>query len=306
MKCLWLPNLNADLGLALKTLSPDKNDLIKSQTHFAQYVEDVGWVGNLKRLRPSEGYKIQMANSDTLTYPYLMSGQMAKKKTKEVELPLAPWDTVNWRTFKNSMTVIALIENKTDHNINDPMDVVVVIKNNEVRGFGRPEYIEGLNAYRLFMTVFSNEDTGESLELNFWDSDEDVIYAAMDNISFTTDDILGNVQDPWLLRLKPLTKWDNGFVPESYVLDQNYPNPFNPITRIGFGVPEDSFVSLKVYNIRGNEVRSLLSNQFMNAGYQSIVWNAKGENGNRVSSGVYFMVMNAGSFHQTKKMILLK
>jgi hypothetical protein len=302
----YLPNLNADLGLALKTLSPDKNDLIKSQTHFAQYVEDVGWVGNLKRLRPSEGYKIQMANSDTLTYPYLMSGQMAKKKTKEVELPLAPWDTVNWRTFKNSMTVIALIENKTDHNINDPMDVVVVIKNNEVRGFGRPEYIEGLNAYRLFMTVFSNEDTGESLELNFWDSDEDVIYAAMDNISFTTDDILGNVQDPWLLRLKPLTKWDNGFVPESYVLDQNYPNPFNPITRIGFGVPEDSFVSLKVYNIRGNEVRSLLSNQFMNAGYQSIVWNAKGENGNRVSSGVYFMVMNAGSFHQTKKMILLK
>lgn len=302
----YLPNLNTDLGTGLATLSPDENDLIKSQTQFAQYVPNVGWVGNLKRLRPSEGYKIQMAGADTLTYPYLMSGQVAKQRNKEMELPEAPWDTVQWREFEHSMTVIALIENNEEWGINDPMDAVVVMKDGEIRGFARPEYVEVLDAWRLMMTVFSNESTGESLELKFWDADMDITYSGEDNIAFNSDDILGNVVAPWLIRLKPLTRWDKGFVPDSYVLDQNYPNPFNPTTRIGFGVPEDANVSLTIYNIMGQEVRTLVKNQFMKAGYQHIVWNARTEYGDRVPSGIYFMVMHSGSFRQTKKMVLLK
>ena len=58
----YLPNFNIDIASGLETLTPTENDLIKSQTQFAQYVDDVGWVGNLKRLYPGEGYKIQLSD----------------------------------------------------------------------------------------------------------------------------------------------------------------------------------------------------------------------------------------------------
>ena len=302
----YLPSFNSDLGNALKTLSPDQNDLIKSQTQFAQYVSDVGWVGNLKRLKPSEGYKIQMTNADTLTYPYIMSGQSAKTLDKEIIFPEAPWDTVLWRNYKNSMNVTAVIDNNIAEQMNSPEDVVVAISNGEIRGFTRPEFIEGLDSYRLFMTIFSNSPTGELIELKFWDADKDIIYSSKENLSFTNNDMIGGAIDPWVLSLKPLTKGDRGFVPDKYVLDQNYPNPFNPTTSIGFGVPEDSHISLSIYNILGEEIHTLINDQFMRAGYQTIMWNARAVNGDRVPSGVYFVLMRSGSFMQTKKMILLK
>ena len=302
----YLPSFNSDLGNALKSLTPNQNDLIKSQTQFAQYVSDVGWVGNLKRLKPGEGYKIQMANTDTLTYPYIMSGQSAKKLDKEVVYPEAPWDTVMWRNYKNSMNVTAIIDDKIVKEINSPEDVVVAISSGEIRGFARPEFIEGIDSYRLFMTVFSNSPSGEIIELKFWDADRDIIYSSNENLSFTNNDMIGDAVEPWLIKLKPLTKWDRGFVPDTYVLDQNYPNPFNPTTSIGFGIPQDAHVSLSVYNILGEEVRTLINDQYMSAGYQTIIWNARTLNGDRVPSGVYFVLMRSGSFMQTKKMILLK
>ena len=149
--------------------------------------------------------------------------------------------------------------------------------------------------------------SGESYrDLKFWDSDNDIIYKGSDQISFSINDIVGNIAEPWVVRLEPLNRWDKGYIPDTYVLDQNYPNPFNPITRIGFGVPEDATVSLKIYNILGKEVRTLVNNQFMEAGYKNIVWNARNENGERVPTGIYFVLMNSGSFMQSKKMVLLK
>jgi flagellar hook assembly protein FlgD len=65
-------------------------------------------------------------------------------------------------------------------------------------------------------------------------------------------------------------------------------------------------VSLSIYNILGEEIRTLVNDQFMSAGYQTIVWNARTLNGDRVPSGVYFILMKSGAFMQTKKMILLK
>ena len=156
------------------------------------------------------------------------------------------------------------------------------------------------------MTVFSNSSSGELIELKFWDADRDIIYSSNESLSFINNDMIGDAVEPWLIKLNPLNKWDRGFIPDTYVLDQNYPNPFNPTTSIGFGVPLDSHVTLSVFNILGEEIHTLVNDQYMNAGYQTIVWNAKTSNGDRVPSGVYFVLMRSGSFIQTKKMILLK
>lgn len=88
--------------------------------------------------------------------------------------------------------------------------------------------------------------------------------------------------------------------PVSYSLSQNYPNPFNPATQIKYSIPENGFVTLKVYNILGKEVATLV-NENKTAGDYSINFSAK-----NLSSGVYFYSIKAGNFTQTKKMTILK
>jgi endoglucanase len=89
-------------------------------------------------------------------------------------------------------------------------------------------------------------------------------------------------------------------IPREIRLDQNYPNPFNPSTTISFGLPFRSLVSLRIFDLMGREVASVVSEE-LPAGTYSREWNARG-----LASGVYFCRMNAGSFTQTKKLLLLR
>lgn len=94
-------------------------------------------------------------------------------------------------------------------------------------------------------------------------------------------------------------------LPESFSLEQNYPNPFNPETNVRFALPEASNVTLKIYNVLGQEVRTLV-NESMTAGVHNTVWNGRDNNNNEVTSGIYIYKIVAGQFVQSKKMILLK
>jgi hypothetical protein len=89
-------------------------------------------------------------------------------------------------------------------------------------------------------------------------------------------------------------------VPKKYMLEQNYPNPFNPSTTITFSIPSKSFVTLKVFDILGREVVSIVSEE-MSAGIYSKQWNAA-----NVSSGIYFYRLQVGTFSDTKKLVLIK
>ena len=94
-------------------------------------------------------------------------------------------------------------------------------------------------------------------------------------------------------------------IPKEFHLAQNYPNPFNPTTDIEFSVPIAVNVEIKVYDILGREVTTLV-NEFVQPGKYRVRWNGTDRDGRQVSSGVYFYVMKAGKFIQTKKMMLLK
>jgi hypothetical protein len=93
---------------------------------------------------------------------------------------------------------------------------------------------------------------------------------------------------------------DRKNIPSAYSLEQNFPNPFNPSTKITFSLPQNSFVSLRVSNLIGLEVRSLISGM-MSAGIHEVVFDAS-----ELYSGVYFYTLKAGNFVQTRKMILIK
>jgi len=96
-------------------------------------------------------------------------------------------------------------------------------------------------------------------------------------------------------------------LPKVFSLAQNAPNPFNPATTISYGVSEGNsvHVTLKVYNIRGTLVRTLVD-EVREPGTYSVFWDGKDEKGRQVASGVFFYRMQAGDFVQTRKMVLLK
>ena len=94
-------------------------------------------------------------------------------------------------------------------------------------------------------------------------------------------------------------------VPTTFGLSQNYPNPFNPSTSINFAVSQQSFVSLKVFNLLGQEVSTLVS-ETKGVGLYDIEWNGKDDNGIDVPSGMYLYKMIAGTFVETRKLMLLK
>ena len=90
-----------------------------------------------------------------------------------------------------------------------------------------------------------------------------------------------------------------------FTLNQNYPNPFNPSTVISFEISNIQKVSLKVYDNQGRFVRSLLNNT-MHVGRHEISWDGRNNQGESVSAGVYYYMLQTASFNQTKKMVLIR
>ncbi len=94
--------------------------------------------------------------------------------------------------------------------------------------------------------------------------------------------------------------------PRGFKLMKNYPNPFNPTTVIRFSLPTSSVVSLKVYDVRGNLVKTLIDNRLVAGGVHTVPWNATDDAGNVVSSGVYFCRLQTRTSTTTIRMIFAK
>jgi len=100
--------------------------------------------------------------------------------------------------------------------------------------------------------------------------------------------------------ISPVSVIEDEIAADRFYLYQNYPQPFNPSTKIKYQLPEVSTVTLKIYDVLGKEVATLV-NETKSAGTYEVVFDATG-----LTSGIYFYTLNAGSFSETKKMILTK
>lgn len=98
---------------------------------------------------------------------------------------------------------------------------------------------------------------------------------------------------------------DNQQLPTQYTLSQNYPNPFNATTKLEFTLPKACQVRLDIYNVLGKRIRTLID-EYLSAGYKTVTWDGKDDNGNDVSTGIHFYRIKAGEFSQAKRMVLLK
>ncbi|MFA7361001.1 MAG: T9SS type A sorting domain-containing protein [Candidatus Kapaibacterium sp.] len=109
--------------------------------------------------------------------------------------------------------------------------------------------------------------------------------------------------DTFQVHLGPVGIRQISSVVDGYKLEQNYPNPFNPATKINFSLGKRENISLKVYDILGNEVANLINNETVSAGKYTYDFNSSKFN---LSSGVYYYTLKSVSFTSTKKMLLIK
>lgn len=94
-------------------------------------------------------------------------------------------------------------------------------------------------------------------------------------------------------------------LPGRFSLSQNYPNPFNGTTIIKFALPKSTHVRLEIFNTLGQRV-TILTNEFLEAGYHTIEWPGTNYNGQEVSTGIYLYYIEAGEYRKSRKMMLLK
>ncbi|MFQ5649863.1 MAG: T9SS type A sorting domain-containing protein [bacterium] len=97
-----------------------------------------------------------------------------------------------------------------------------------------------------------------------------------------------------------------GLVPTDFQVSQNFPNPFNPSTSIRFGLPNDENVTVRIYDLLGREVKTLINDEPHSAGFHVVTWTGQNKNGRAVASGLYIYRITAGAFSQTRKMLLVK
>jgi len=168
-----------------------------------------------------------------------------------------------------------------------------------------PLIIDSVYTKTKWYTVESVHDTiseGDTVNLNIslvmandTTSYSDTLYIVSNSICSPTKVSLGGGIEYPISVSK-----NNSDIPKNYEISQNFPNPFNPTTVINYQIPVSSFVTLKVYDILGREVATLV-NARKNAGYFNVTFDSK-----HLPSGVYFYRLQASSFIQTKKFVLLK
>jgi hypothetical protein len=171
----------------------------------------------------------------------------------------------------------------------DVIDIDVV---SEVRGLAAGEQgklfkIQNANQWVVDKTILTNWGLAD----NLW------------NVKFVNTNtafVSGYNGTVYKLNVLSGTGIDNEISLSEYSLSQNYPNPFNPVTTIEFSIPKQEFVSLKVYNILGEEISTLV-NSSMQTGKYSVYFD-----GSKLPSGMYFYKLTAGNYSSVKKMMLIK
>ncbi|MCL6495470.1 MAG: T9SS type A sorting domain-containing protein [Ignavibacterium sp.] len=148
--------------------------------------------------------------------------------------------------------------------------------------------------YTLGMPVYSLTD-GYGLDSSFYQFD----------FGYTVNSLRGCVINGIAYGDTVLSVENNENVPMSFVLYQNYPNPFNPSTTISWQSPVGSRQTIKIFDILGREVATLVD-EYKEAGFYKIEFNSAQVSRTELASGVYFYRLQAGNFVETKKMMLLK
>ena len=247
-------------------------------------------MGSLKKMIPGQGYIIKSAKGANIQYPVL-----SKSTTQYPEIP--EWKCEN-NVYEYSMSMTVVLE-FDGRELADSTIILAAFSGSECRGLTRMQYLAGVDRYVGFLNIYSNTVNSDSISFGIYEPGEDKKRDVTNKIPFTSDDHVGTIESPFTLKAEGI---GDELVPDVFYLNQNYPNPFNPLTTIEYGIPKDENVIIRIYDILGQLVATLVDEQ-QKAHRYTITFNA---NDYRMASGIYFYQLKAGAYIQNRKFVFIK
>jgi len=244
---------------------------------------------------PGRGYSVFISGDDDIEFSYPLDGISRSGLVDILEAEREERIPVHYHIASTGIYHPIIITN-----ISGPVekgDELSAYADNELVGAVRipsledPIVLSAFGAYHDFGIDLPGYEKGEVIELRLWSSSHEQELEVIADLDYS---VYGMGQFSIGRAEAKLP------IPDDYSLSQAYPNPFNPVTTLDFALPIDGKVSLTVYDMQGREV-ALLINGNMDAGYHSIVWNARSH-----ASGMYFVTLIAGEFIKTQKLMLVK
>ncbi len=253
------------------------------------------YLNTLTNLVPGKGYWAKVDASCDLIYPIAKTGSNGSVIANN-EQPVPEWQPVIYPN--NSATLYATVE--INCHSAEPGDIVAAFINNECVAASEIQIANNL----AYVTLVINMPT-DYADANFmvYDASADQVIEMTNTESLIAGGVYGTDGLVALQTAICLATDPTAIIPVT--LGQNYPNPFNPTTSICYSLKNKDFVELKIYNIRGNLVKTLVEKNDK-PGSHTVTWHGTDDRGKPVGSGIYFFKIKSGSFSSTKKMILIK
>ncbi|MCF7911157.1 MAG: tandem-95 repeat protein [Candidatus Cloacimonetes bacterium] len=260
----------------------DGGTLLKVKDIFSSYDPSLPSAYNtLVNLEPGKGYYVRVSEPITFYYP----GATRNLITSADELNDSIWEPV---IYTNSMVVYSQIEMTDSEGM-----ILAGFAGEECRGVSRIRDYNGINISSLVI----NSEKAEEISFRIYDPKSRAVFECNEVI------ISEPGEDYDRMPLLTVNMGEDEVIVNG--LTNIYPNPFNPETSISFHLETDEMVSVKVYNVKGQLIKTILANE-LPAGDHIITWNGMNDRNTGCTSGVYFVSFSAGVIQEVQKVILMK
>ena len=283
-----------------------EDQILLVQNDMGQYYVPSFGVATLTEMCPGDGYSVFLSGANGIDFTYPETGGNARTST-----------ALDWKSYNEISKSIMYADDIIKTGISHPIiltslegkvsegDELVAYADGQVVGATRiidedmPVVIAAWGGYENKELGISlpGYDIGDSIDLRLYSvskGEELYVEATLEGSTYGDTPITSGTAVVLSL-----------LAPESYELMQNYPNPFNPTTSIVFSLPETGHASLKVYDISGRLVSTLLDGT-LESGVHNMMWDGTDMSGSMVSAGVYIYALESADMIMTKKMILMK
>jgi hypothetical protein len=308
----YLPNVPLPIEDALASILDNLRNV--DDGNGKNFIPEFG-INQIGHMQVGSGYKVYLYEKSTLIYP---SGSPDKTKqvTQKVNTAIVQLEhfEFNSKTGENATIVVPIdanprypdgspLENGDEIGVLTPTGMccgAVVWEgcNTAITVWGDDSQTEKVDGFKA----------GDTMYFYIWQKSKDIEYHATP-VYKSGNPPLYNANGFTVLEDLYVTVSDiesmNVNIPTNFTLERNFPNPFNPETSIKFQIPKQSFVILKVYNMLGQEIRTLVNEQ-KQQGFYSVRWDGRNEFGFKVPSGVYIYRLQAGESVACKRMTLMK
>jgi len=302
----YIPNYSLPIDDALTSVSAQPGDLIKSQVAFAQYSQIVDgpntyyrWIGNLKYMTPPNGYQIKLGNAGTLTYPpppVPLTSPSAQARDESGAARLNYW-TVDPTQFEYSSTLIGMLRANGQNATTEDMELGVFV-GNQVRGSAQAIYIQPLDAYLFFLTMYANV-AGELMTYKLYDASSGLVQNIVQTMFFSPNQHQGGIENPVPFDLSGSSTGEEAL---SALAFDAQPNPFSSETTLRFYLPKSEEVTLTIADARGREI--LTRKVEAGAGANTVLWNGRSDAGEWLSSGVYMVRLQTRAGSVSRKVVV--